>query len=124
MQQFKQSTIKGTVATLAAQEGVLPEFVDITTMLAQGQFDLHNGQVVGVKDGQVINGRDGKSPLTVNEWLEVLKSEKPSMFRKPEGVGALGGKQTNNTKNPQEMTTEERAELYKSDPVRFKQLFN
>ena len=69
VQQFKQSTIKGTVATLAAQEGVLPEFVDIATMLAQGQFDLYNGQVVGVKDGQVINGKDGKSPLTVNEWL-------------------------------------------------------
>ena len=122
--QFKQSTIKGTVATLAAQSGVLPEFVDIATMLAQGQFDLYDGQVVGVKDGQVINGKDGKTPLSVNEWLEVLKSEKPSMFRKPEGIGALGSKQTSNTKNPNEMTTAEREELLRTDPVRFKQLFN
>lgn len=122
--QFKQSTIKGTVATLAAQSGVLPEFVDVATMLAQGQFDLHDGQVVGVKDGQVINGKDGKTPLTVNEWLDVLKSEKPSMFRKAEGTGSLGSKQTSNTKNPHEMTTAEREELYRNDPVRFKQLFN
>ena len=64
-QTLESKVLNGFIATYAAQVGVQPEAIDLVNMLAQSQFKLDaNGDPVAVNaQGEVINGKDGKTPL-------------------------------------------------------------
>ena len=63
-------------------------------MLAQNQFKLDaNGDPVAVNaQGEVINGKDGKTPLSITDWLTSLRESKPLLWGNPQGSGAQGSK--------------------------------
>ena len=42
-------------------------------------------------DGTVLVGKDGTSPLTVEEWTEKLRDQAPHLFEGSTGAGAAGG---------------------------------
>ena len=121
-QTLESKVLNGFIATYAAQAGVQPEAIDLVNMLAQSQFKLDaNGDPVAVNaQGEVINGKDGKTPLTVTDWLASLRETKPILWGTPQGSSAPGNKGNGGTKKPSEMTTAERLEWQQRDPVAFK----
>ena len=93
-QTLESKVLNGFIATYAAQAGVQPEAIDLVNMLAQSQFKLDaNGDPVAVNaQGEVINGKDGKTPLSITDWLASLRESKPLLWGAPQGSGALGSK--------------------------------
>ena len=93
-QTLESKVLGGFIATYAAQAGVQPEAIDLVNMLAQSQFKLDaNGDPVAVNaQGEVINGKDGKTPLTVTDWLTSLRESKPLLWGSPQGSNAPGSK--------------------------------
>lgn len=122
-QTLESKVLNGFIATYAAQAGVQPEAIDLVNMLAQSQFKLDaNGDPVAVNaQGEVINGKDGKTPLTVTDWLASLRETKPILWGTPQGSGAPGNKGSGGTKKPSEMNQTERADWQKNDPEGFAQ---
>lgn len=93
-QTLESKVLNGFIATYAAQAGVQPEAIDLVNMLAQSQFKLDaNGDPVAVNaQGEVINGKDGKTPLSITDWLTSLRESKPLLWGAPQGSGAQGSK--------------------------------
>lgn len=93
-QTLESKVLNGFIATYAAQAGVQPEAIDLVNMLAQSQFKLDaNGDPVAVNaQGEVINGKDGKTPLSITDWLASLRESKPLLWGTPQGSGAQGSK--------------------------------
>lgn len=93
-QTLESKVLGGFIATYAAQAGVQPEAIDLVNMLAQNQFKLDvNGDPVAVNaQGEVINGKDGKTPLSITDWLTSLRESKPLLWGNPQGSGAQGSK--------------------------------
>lgn len=122
-QTLESKVLNGFIATYAAQAGVQPEAIDLVNMLAQSQFKLDaSGDPVAVNaQGEVINGKDGKTPLTVTDWLASLRETKPILWGTPQGSSAPGNKGGGGTKKPNEMNQTERADWQKNDPEGFAQ---
>lgn len=93
-QTLESKVLNGFIAVAAAQAGVQPEAIDLVNMLASSQFKLDaNGDPVAVNaQGEVINGKDGKTPLSVADWLTSLRESKPLLWGTPQGSGAQGNK--------------------------------
>lgn len=93
-QTLEGKVLNGFIAVAAAQSGVQPEAIDLVNMLAQSQFKLDaNGDPVAVNaQGEVINGKDGKTPLSITDWLASLRESKPLLWGAPQGSGAQGSK--------------------------------
>jgi len=93
-QTLESKVLGGFIATYAAQAGVQPEAIDLVNMLAQNQFKLDvNGDPVAVNaQGEVINGKDGKTPLSITDWLTSLRESKPLLWGNPQGSNAPGSK--------------------------------
>lgn len=93
-QTLESKVLGGFIATYAAQAGVQPEAIDLVSMLAQNQFKLDaNGDPVAVNaQGEVINGKDGKTPLSITDWLATLRESKPLLWGTAQGSGAQGSK--------------------------------
>ena len=60
--------------------------------LAKGVFVTDDeGNVVALDaDGDVVFGKDGKSPLQAAEWLDGLKERMPNLFAMPKGANVRG----------------------------------
>ncbi|MEG8137751.1 hypothetical protein DZD37_01150, partial [Acinetobacter baumannii] len=78
----------------ALKAGALPEASDDLILRAKGTFQRKDdGEAVAVDaNGDVLFGKDGKTPLTPVEWAESLKETAPHLFPRAEGSGAGGHK--------------------------------
>ncbi len=94
---FKQSVVQGQIVQAAVELEALPEATADIAFLAQSKFALdEDGKAVAVDEsGEVIIGKDGKTPLSPKEWVESLREQKPYFWPKPNGMGAPG---SNNSK--------------------------
>ncbi|UNH28187.1 hypothetical protein MNY64_05100 [Moellerella wisconsensis] len=120
---FRQSVVKGQIVQAAIENGVLKEATGDIAFLAQSQFSLDdNGNAVALdENGEVIIGKDGKTPLTPKEWIETIRENKPYFWPVAQGSGAQGsggasGKKWN------DYTEAERADLARTNIDAFKQL--
>lgn len=119
---FRQSVVKGQIVQAAIENGVLKEATGDIAFLAQSQFSLDdNGNAVALDDnGEVIIGKDGKTPLTPKEWVEGIRENKPYFWPVAQGSGAQGsgvaGKKWN------DYTEAERADLARTNKDAFTQL--
>ncbi|MTD09892.1 hypothetical protein GIX10_00275 [Acinetobacter sp. YIM 103518] len=114
-QTLESKVLNGFIATYAAQAGVQPEAIDLVNMLAQSQFKLDaNGDPVAVNaQGEVINGKDGKTPLSITDWLTSLRESKPLLWGAPQGSGAQGNKGGSQNLKRSSMSAEEKADFIK-----------
>ena len=74
-----------------------PATMDVVAMLAKSVFSLNdNGDAVAFdQDGNVILGKDGKTPYTPSEWLDGLKETHKFLFPAGNtGGGSQGSRQT------------------------------
>ncbi|ENX34910.1 hypothetical protein F889_01550 [Acinetobacter colistiniresistens] len=93
---FKQSVVQGQIVQAAVELEALPEATADIAFLAQTKFALdEDGKAVAVDEsGEVVIGKDGKTPLSPKEWVESLREQKPYFWPKANGSGAPGSTNT------------------------------
>lgn len=91
---FRDRVLGDAIRSAALKAGALPEASDDLILRAKGTFRLNDeGEAVAVDaNGDVLFGKDGKTPLTPVEWAESLKETAPHLFPRAEGSGAGGHK--------------------------------
>lgn len=121
---FRDKVLADSIRAAALKAGALPEAAEDIILRARGTFTLNeDGEAVAVDaDGQVIYGKDGKTPLTPLEWAESLRESAPHLWPRAQGAGPTGDNGGKATKKWGDYTEAERAELARSNPEAFKKL--
>lgn len=83
--QLSTIVVDKSVQTAAVMANVIPEAMDDILERARKVFKANNGVPVPMKGDETIYGKDGKTPMTITEWLEELKSKAGHLFRQAEG---------------------------------------
>lgn len=84
--------IDNVAKTEAIKLGVLQTAVDDVILRTRATFTFHDGSpVVKDKSGQIVYGKDGKTPLSIAEFMVDLKKTAPHLFQGSTGSGAGGG---------------------------------
>jgi len=115
------------VLTAATKRGLRPTALPDITARARNVFKLVNGAPRAFEaDGQTVRyGRDGVSPMTLEEWVDGQTSDAPHLFESNAGGGAAsngGGAaagSNRSVKNPFRKDTwnlTEQMKLQKNDP--------
>ena len=115
------------VITTATKRGLRPTALTDITSRARTDFKLVNGAPQAFEpDGKTVRyGRDGISPMTLEEWVDAQVSEAPHLFESNAGGGAAGNGAggaagvNRSVKNPFRKDTwnlTEQMKLQKSDP--------
>ena len=115
------------VITVATKRGLRPTAIPDITARARIVFKLVNGVPRAFEaDGTTVRyGKDGVSPMTLEEWVDAQTSDAPHLFESNAGGGAAGnpaggGNGVNRSvKNPFRKETwnlTEQMKLQKSDP--------
>lgn len=80
------------VTTVATKRGLRPTAIPDITARARGVFRLVHGMPTAFEaDGQTVRaGRDGVSPMTLEEWVDAQVSEAPHLFESNAGGGGGG----------------------------------
>lgn len=85
--------IDSTVKSAAVAAGVMPSAVDDVVLRAKSTFQVKDGNVVAVKaNGELMYGKDGVTPLTIEEWVGSLKTTATHLFEGMRGSGAGGAR--------------------------------
>ena len=82
------------VVSVASKRGLRPTAMPDITARARGVFRLVNGVPTAFEaDGQTVRpGKDGVTPMTLDEWVDAQVSEAPHLFESNVGGGAAGNK--------------------------------
>ena len=112
------------VITVATKRGLRPTAIPDITSRARSIFKLVNGAPRAFEaDGQSVRyGKDGVTPMTLEEWVDSQVSDAPHLFESNAGGGAAGtasGGSTRTQKNPFRRETwnlTEQMKLQKTDP--------
>jgi len=117
------------VLTVATKRGLRPTAIPDITGRARGVFRLVNGVPTAFEsDGQTVRpGKDGVTPMTLEEWVDAQVSEAPHLFESNAGGGAAsnatgggaGARPNGSMRNPFKKETwnlTEQMKLQKTDP--------
>lgn len=90
--QLNMLLVDNVVKTAAIKQGVIAEAVDDVVLRAKGTYTVVDGVPTPKNSkGEVIYGKDGKTPMPVDEWLQELKKTAKHLFMGSSGSGAGGG---------------------------------
>src|SRR5262245_22069561 len=117
------------ITTVATKKGLRPTAIPDITARARTVFRLVNGAPTAFEaDGKTVRfGKDGMTPMTLEEWVDTQVADAPHLFETNSGGGAAGdasgGGANNRTnrsvKNPFRKETwnlTEQMKLQKTDP--------
>jgi len=117
------------VITVATKKGLRPTAIPDITARARNVFRLVQGAPVAYEaDGKTVRaGKDGITPMNLEEWVDAQVSDAPHLFESNAGGGAAGDasggggatRATRSGKNPFRKDTwniTEQMKLMKSDP--------
>lgn len=97
--------IKSGAIEAGAEKSALDDFV----YRGNGFWQLDDdGNLVAMKDGEIVYGKDAKTTLTPKEWAESLRESAPHLFPHQQGAGAAGGGNGKAVKPRSQMTPEEK----------------
>jgi hypothetical protein len=125
MSRLVEIEINQGVTLAATKRGLRPTAIPDAVARARKVFQLVKGVPMAFEpDGKSVRyGRDGVTPLTLDEWAEGLVTEAPHLFESSAGGGAVGhnsGGVGSVRKNPfkrgPEWNLTEQMRLQKSDP--------
>ena len=84
-------TLAGAVRDAAIKAGALPEAMEDIVLRAGPIWRLNDdGEPVAMNGDEVILSKDGKTPLTTQEWAESLRETAPHLWPKAQGTNAPG----------------------------------
>lgn len=91
---LRKLAVDGTVREAYMGLGFEPTALDYVIREARDTFimDEHGDVVPRDAKGQVIFSKDGKNPITTNEWLMLMAEKKPFLRGTSKGAGAQGNK--------------------------------
>jgi hypothetical protein len=112
------------VTTATTKRGLRPTAIPDITARARGTFKLVNGVPSAFEaDGQTVRqGKDGVTPMTLEEWADLQVSEAPHLFESNAGGGAAGngsggvGQRKNPFRRGPDWNVTEQMRLLKTDP--------
>jgi hypothetical protein len=113
------------IITSATKRGLRPTAIPDITARARLVFKLVNGVPRAFEaDGETVRvGKDGMTPMTLDEWVDAQVADAPHLFESNAGGGAAGngsgGAGNRSVKNPFRKETwnlTEQMKLQKSDP--------
>jgi hypothetical protein len=113
------------VTTVATKRGLRPTAIPDITARARTVFRLVDGAPRAYEaDGQTVRvGKDGITPMTLDEWVDQQVADAPHLFESNAGGGAAGngsgGAGNRSVKNPfrkESWNLTEQMKLQKSDP--------
>ena len=118
------------VLTVATKRGLRPTAIPDITARARNIFRLVNGVPTAFEpDGRTLSyGKDGLTPMTLEEWVDAQVSEAPHLFESnagggaasnASGGGASGARANGSLRNPfrrDSWNLTEQMKLQKSDP--------
>lgn len=90
-QRYQNHLVGSAVQSAAIKSGVLPTAVEDVINRAKGVFEVKNDQVVMLKDGNVVYGKDGVTPMSASEWVSELYKTSPHLFSQNKGGGDKSG---------------------------------
>jgi hypothetical protein len=121
------------VTTVATKKGLRPTAIPDITARARTVFRLVNGVPTAFEaDGKTVRvGKDGMTPMTLEEWVDTQVADAPHLFESNSGSGAAGdgsggaagagpGRTNRSVKNPfkrESWNLTEQMKLQKSDPA-------
>lgn len=83
--------IDNEVRSAATKSGIRPSAVDDVLLRAKTIYSIKDGVAVpSDSKGQVIYGKDGVTPMAINEWVDSLKKSADHLFTPSNGGGAPG----------------------------------
>lgn len=85
--QLSVVVVDNNVRIEALKANVLPEAMDDVLFRANRVFKLEGNKAVPKEGDNTIYGKDGKTPMTMAEWLEALKDKAPHLFKSAAGSG-------------------------------------
>ncbi len=90
---FEQRVLDNNIRAAASTAGLHAHAIEDALIRARTIFRLDdNGDPVQLDaDGQVVFGKDGKSPFNPGEWLEEMKDKAPHWFPVGNSGGGAGG---------------------------------
>lgn len=101
LSKFSQRVLDDSIRAAASRAGVHKHAIDDALLAARMDFTLDDeGNPVQMRDGEVVYGKDGKSPFSPDEWMAQRVETKPHWFPSGnsgsdtggEGKSAQGGK--------------------------------
>ena len=113
------------VITVATKRGLRPTAIPDITARARTVFRLVDGAPRAFEsDGQTVRvGKDGITPMTLDEWVEQQVADAPHLFESNAGSGAasngsggVGNKSVNNPFRKETWNLTEQMRLQKNDP--------
>jgi hypothetical protein len=117
------------VITVATKKGLRPTAMPDITARARSVFRLVNGAPTAFEaDGKTVRaGKDGITPMTLEEWVDAQVSDAPHLFESNAGGGAAGdasgggattraGRSVRNPFRKETWNLTEQMKLQKSDP--------
>lgn len=130
--QLESFTLNTNLQAVGARSGVRATALPDLHARAARVFKMANGKIIAFdSEGQVRHGKDGYTPLTLDEWVEDLRSEAPHLFETNSGGGAAGngsggvGGMNHGLKNPWKQETWNltlQSKLARENPMLAKQL--
>ncbi len=121
---YSDKVLADSIRAAAIKAGALPEAAEDIILRARGTFKLSDdGEAIATdRDGEVVYGKDGKTPLSPLEWAESLRETAIHLWPRAQGAGQIGDNGVKATKKWGEYTEQERAALARDNPEAFKKL--
>ena len=105
---YESKVLSDSIRSAAIKAGAIPEASSDIMLRAERVFTLDdNGEVVSK-----VYGKDGKTPLSLAEWMDDVRSEAPYLWPTPVGAGAQGSR---NLGTSQRQNLNEKAETAKKN---------
>jgi len=84
-------TLSGAIRDAAIKADALPEAMEDIVLRAGPTWRLNDeGDPVAMNGEDVVLGKDGKTPLTPQEWAESLRETAPHLWPRAQGTNAPG----------------------------------
>lgn len=121
---YSDKVLADSIRTAAIKAGALPEAAEDIILRARGTFKLsEDGEPIATdRAGEVVYGKDGKTPLSPLEWAESLRETATHLWPRAQGAGQTGDNNGKAMKKWGEYTEAERAALARDNPDAFKKL--
>lgn len=118
-------TLAGAIRDAALKAGALPEAMEDIVLRGGGTWRLNDdGEPVAMNGDEVVLGKDGKTPLTPQEWAESLRETAPHLWPKAQGTGAPGASGGGNRQAPKGNLGGDKSERVAAIAARFPELRN
>ncbi|WP_412481333.1 hypothetical protein [Pseudomonas asiatica] len=121
---YNNKVLADSIRAAAIKAGALPEAAEDIILRARGAFKLsEDGEPIATnRSGEVVYGKDGKTPLSPLEWAESLRETATHLWPRAQGAGQTGDNGGKATKKWGEYTETERAAMARDNPEAFKKL--